>query len=63
MYKLTLNKSTMETKQALQVIKQILDAASKSGLFENMDASFLAAQSFNHISKELLKNDEFEEIK
>ena len=53
----------MDTKQALQVIKQILDAASKSGLFENMDASFLAAQSFNHISNELLKNNEFEEIK
>ena len=47
----------METKQALQVIKQILDAASKGGIFENMDASFLAAQSFNHISRELLKDD------
>jgi hypothetical protein len=47
----------METKQALAILKQILDAASKGGIFENMDASFLAAQSFNHISRELLKDD------
>jgi hypothetical protein len=47
----------MDTKQALSVIKSILDAAAKSGIFENMDASFLAAQSFNHISRELLKDE------
>ena len=37
----------MDKKQALEILKQILDAASKSGLFENMDASFTAAQAFN----------------
>ncbi len=47
----------MDTKQALSVIKQILDAASKGGIFENMDASFLAAQSFNHITRELIKEE------
>jgi len=47
----------MDTKQALSVIKQILDAASKGGIFENMDASFLAAQSFNHISRLLLQEE------
>jgi hypothetical protein len=47
----------MDTKQALSVIKQILDAAAKGGIFENMDASFLAAQSFNHISRLLIKEE------
>ena len=37
----------METKQALAILKQILDAASKSGLFENLTA----------IAKELLKEE------
>lgn len=51
----------MDTKQALSVIKQILDAASKGGIFENMDASFLAAQSFNHISRLLVKEEKTED--
>jgi hypothetical protein len=50
----------MDTKQALSVIKQILDAASKGGIFENMNASFLAAQSFNLISQQLLKDEKTE---
>lgn len=47
----------MDNKQALIVIKQIMDAASKSGLFENMDASFLAAQAYNHISLQLITDE------
>lgn len=47
----------MTNEQALNVIKQVLDAASKGGIFENMDASFLAANSFNIISRAILKED------
>lgn len=50
----------MTNEQALQVIKQVLDAASKGGIFENMDASFLAANSFNVISRAILKYDKVE---
>jgi len=47
----------METKQALAIIKQILDAASKSGLFENLTAAMTAADAYNAVAKELLKNE------
>jgi hypothetical protein len=50
----------MTNEQALNVIKQVLDAASKGGIFENMDASFLAANSFNVISRAILKEDKKE---
>jgi hypothetical protein len=50
----------MTNEQALKVIKQVLDAASKGGIFENMDASFLAANSFNVISRAILKDDKVE---
>jgi hypothetical protein len=51
----------MTNEQALNVIKQVLDAASKGGIFENMDASFLAANSFNIISRAILKEDKKED--
>ena len=47
----------MENKQALQVIKEVLDAATKSGVFPNMDASFMAAQAYNIIANEIIKKD------
>jgi hypothetical protein len=47
----------MTNEKALSVMKQILDAASKGGLFENMDASFLAAKCFNHIASQLQEKD------
>lgn len=47
----------MNNEKALSVLKQVLDAAAKGGLFENMDASFLAAQCFNHISSQLIKDN------
>lgn len=43
----------METKQALELIKQILDAASKAGLFQNLESSMMAAQAYQKIESEL----------
>jgi hypothetical protein len=40
----------MKNEQALQVLKEVLDAATKSGVFPNMDASFTAANAFNIIA-------------
>ena len=48
----------METKQALAIIKQMLDAASKSGLFENLTAAMTAADAYNAIAREILKEEE-----
>jgi hypothetical protein len=47
----------METKQALAILKQILDAASKSGLFENLTAAMTAADAYNAVAKEIMKED------
>ena len=43
----------MNNEQALAILKEILDQASKAGLFQNMDASFIAAKAFNQISNEI----------
>jgi hypothetical protein len=48
----------MEPKQALGIIKQILDAASKSGLFENLNAAMTAADAYNVVAREILKNED-----
>ena len=55
---LTFKYKTMETKQALSILKQILDAASKSGLFENLTAAMTAADAYNAIAREILKDEE-----
>jgi hypothetical protein len=47
----------METKQALAILKQILDAASKSGLFENLTAAMTAADAYNVVAREILKEE------
>jgi len=47
----------METKQALAILKKILDAASKSGLFENLTAAMTAADAYNAIAREILKEE------
>jgi hypothetical protein len=47
----------MEHKQALEVIKQVLDAAVKGGVFPNMDASFTAAQAYNIIANKLVDKE------
>jgi hypothetical protein len=46
--------------KALQIIKEIMDAATKGGLFPNMDATFLAANAFNVISKAVLNSEKVE---
>jgi hypothetical protein len=40
----------MKNEQALQVLKEVLDAAIKGGIFPNMDSSFTAAQAFNIVA-------------
>ncbi len=53
----------MEHKQALAVIKEVLDAAVKGGVFPNMDASFTAAQAYNIIANKLVdKEKELNEL-
>jgi hemoglobin-like flavoprotein len=47
----------MEHKQALAVIKEVLDAAVKGGIFPNMDASFTAAQAYNIIANVLVDKE------
>ena len=53
----------METKQALAILKQILDAASKSGLFENLTAAMTAADAYNAVAKEILKDESYFDMK
>jgi hypothetical protein len=45
----------MDKKQALEIVKQVLDAASKSGLFPNLDASVTAANAYNVLHAEINK--------
>lgn len=45
----------MDEKQALQVLKDVLDAAIKGGVFPNIDASFTAANAYNIISQKILQ--------
>jgi hypothetical protein len=47
----------MDKKQALDILKQILDAATKGGLFQNLEASMTAAQAYNVIATEINKTD------
>lgn len=51
----------MKNEQALQILKEVLDAATKAGVFSNIDATYTAANAFNLISnliKEVEKNAE-----
>ena len=43
----------MEEKQALDLIKQILDAASKSGLFQNLESSMMAANAYKVLENKI----------
>lgn len=47
----------MDTKQALEFIKQILNAATKSGLFENLDATMAAANAYNIVANALQEKE------
>ena len=44
------------TKEALQVLKTVLDMATAKGVFTNVEASYTAATAFNIINK-ALEND------
>jgi hypothetical protein len=48
----------MDNEKALNVLKQVLDAATKSGLFENLTAAMTAADAYNAVARELLKDEE-----
>jgi hypothetical protein len=50
----------LTTEKALQILKQVMDAATKGGVFENMDATFLAANAFNVVSKAALKSEKID---
>jgi hypothetical protein len=50
----------LTNEKALQVIKEIMDAATKGGIFPNMDSTFLAANAFNVISKAVLNSEKVE---
>lgn len=47
----------MNEKQALEIIKAILDLATSKGVFSKIDESFTAIQAFNVIA-EKLKNEQ-----
>ena len=51
----------LSTEKALQVLKQVMDMATKGGIFENMDATFLAANAFNVVSIAAMKTDKTDE--
>jgi hypothetical protein len=48
----------MDTQKALDVLKQVLDAAVKASVFPNMDAAFTAANAYNYIAEILLKKED-----
>jgi len=50
----------LTNEKALQVIKEIMDAATKGGIFPNMDSTFLAANAFNVISRAVLNSEKVE---
>jgi len=50
----------LTNEKALQIIKEVMDAATKGGLFPNMDATFLAANAFNVISNAVLNSEKVE---
>jgi hypothetical protein len=47
----------MDKKQALEFIKQVLDAASKGGLFQNLESAMTAANAYQVISTEINKSE------
>jgi hypothetical protein len=51
----------LTNEKALQILKQVMDAATKGGIFENMDATFLAANAFNVVSRAVLNSEKVED--
>jgi hypothetical protein len=48
---LIIKKRQMNEKQALEIIKAILDLATSKGVFSKIDESFTAIQAFNTIAE------------
>jgi hypothetical protein len=51
----------LSNEKALQIIKEVMDAATKGGLFPNMDATFLAANAFNVVTRAVLNSEKVED--
>jgi len=47
-----------EKKEALQLIKTLIDVAIKRGLFENIEITIQVSNAFNFISTELQKDND-----
>lgn len=47
----------MEKKQALEIIKQVIDAAIKRGLFESVEVAVQVSDAFCVIKDELMNDD------
>ena len=47
----------MNEKQALEVIKAALDAATQKGVFPNLESSFAIVQAYNVIFEKLVPKD------
>jgi hypothetical protein len=48
----------MEKKQALELIKQVIDAAVKRGLFDNIESTVAVNNAFTVIAQEITKENE-----
>ena len=47
----------MNNKQALEIIKQLLDQSIKRGVLENAESDIAVTNAYNLIAKELLKDE------
>lgn len=54
---LTFKNTTMEKKQALDIIKQVIDAAIKRGLFENVESVTAVNTALLVLNEEVKDND------
>jgi len=48
----------MNNKQALEIIKQLLDQSIKRGVFENAESVIAVTNAYNLIAKDLLKDEQ-----
>lgn len=48
----------METKQALELLKQLLDRSVKAGLFENAESVLALTEAYNTIAKQFAEPNE-----
>lgn len=48
----------MEKKQALEIIKQVIDAAVKRGLFDNVESTVAVNAAFSVLAEELPKEND-----